>query len=291
MNIPTAFGSDGPALADTGASDYRLEGPAAPEHDYVNVQYAGLRWSVVDTRVMPTTELLGRAEVEVDVLVENTLASTDIRFSERLVRLSTRDGIDLGTGRFVDEGVRLSIAPGETQEVTLQFRTGRERDPMATGLQLVIGEPGRIPARLPLAGTSFDEVTSVFAAVDETPTLLEDPDDPQRQILVTPDAALITIDAGPYRAAEGDQLALVKVIVERTASSETSGFLGTDFWSLDTDIEETKAIMVARTSQPASNADEVTLLFAFDDDASSFALTAGAGTSESASFTLVVPNG
>ena len=119
--------------------------------------------------------------------------------------------------------------------------------------------------------------------------MLEDPENPQRQIVVEPQAATIGINAGPYRAAVGEELAVVKVMVQRSTSPDASGYLDTAYWALLADGEAVAPLLVTRTSQPATNTDEVTLLFAFPTGADELALVAGVGNTDAATFLVVTP--
>ncbi|MEM9134133.1 MAG: hypothetical protein AAF962_11065 [Actinomycetota bacterium] len=289
IGIPQAFGDERTALVDTGADDYALGGPAAPDHDLPSVLHAGVRWSMVATRATPSEGLLSQAVIDVDVLLENTLADTTARIPERSVVLETRAGEVLGTGRFVDETNRLSLGPGETLPLTISFVSGFDADPRAGDLILRIGDAGRTPSLLPLLGEPRAE-EPLFLAIDESAVVLPDPDAADRQIVVAAEAAALTLNAGPYRAAEGEQLVLVTVVVERALATEESTFLDTSYWGFSTDGGIEPAIMVARNAQPATNADEVTLLFAFPEEAGEFDLLAGVGTGDEAPISIVVPN-
>lgn len=290
IGIPQALGEGQSALVDTGAGDYALGGPEPADHDLPSVVHAGVRWSMVETRVTPTDELLGRAVIDVDVLVENTLTGVSARIPERSVALVTKAGETIGTGRLVDQRSRLTVPPGETVALTISFVTGLERDPNPNSLALRIGDPARVPSVLPLVGQPTDEDAPVFVAIDDRAVRLDDPDDAERQIVVAAEAAAFSLNAGPYRAAEGERLALVTAIVERAVSSDEATYLDTSYWGFVSDKGVEPAIMVARTSQPASNADAVILLFAFPDDAEDFGLVVGVGRADETILNVVVPN-
>lgn len=291
IGIPQALGDDSPGLVDTAVSDFPLTGPDLSQEELPTILYGGLLWSVVEVRTTPTEEMLGRSVIDVDIELTNTLSTTELRVSDREVSLVTQDGQVLPDGRFVDAGTRLTVGPGESTSVTYRVLTGHSRNPDPRDLSLVIGESNRIPAAIPLEGDQPENVVPLFVAVDSTPALLEDPDDAQRQIVVEPLAATLGINAGPYRAALGERLALVKVQVQRSTDSETSRFLDTDFWSMTADDVLVAPIVVTRTSQPATNADEITLLFAFPEEVLALALEAGVGGNRSATFALVIPGG
>lgn len=289
VGVPGALGDDGESTGVATASDYPLVGADPSEEAMPSVLHAGVMWSLSAVRITPTDDLLGRAEIEVDVTLTNTLGTTSLRVSDRLVSLKKVDGGDIGNGLFKDAGARVTLEPGETKGITIVFATGYSQDPQPADLTLEIAEPNRVPSSIPLAGTGLEVETPVFMAVDATATALPDPDDTSRQVVVEPQAATLDINAGPYRAAVGEQLALVKVFVQRTTSSESSGYLDTSFWSLRADDADIAPLVVTRTAQPASNADEVTLLFAFSEDTDDLALQAGLGGPEVASFSLVTP--
>ena len=289
IGTPQALGAEGQILANVGASDFPLGGADPSAQPLPSVLYGGMMWSVAETRVTPTAQLLGRAIIEVDVVLTNTLATTRLRVSDRMVTLLSTAGDVIGNGLFEDAGTRITLDPGETRSVTLRFKTGIDRDPDPAALSLQIMESNRIAASIPLVGPQSDYEGSVFAAVDSTPTVLEDPEDPQRQIVVEPRAATIGINAGPYRAAVGEELAVVKVMVQRSTSPDTSGYLDTAYWALLADGEAVAPLLVTRTSQPATNADEVTLLFAFPTGADELALVAAVGNPDAATFVVVTP--
>jgi hypothetical protein len=277
----------------TGASsDFVLVGADPDDEPFPSALYGGLMWSVVEARVTPAPELLVPSRVEVDLNITNTLSETQLRVPDSMVALVALDGSDASDGRFVGGDGRLSISPGDTIEVTATFRVGFSDDPDATELGLRIMEPSRIPVTIPLDGAQPQTEYPVLAAIDTSPAVLTDPDDGQRQIVIEPQAAAIDINAGPYRAADGDLLAIVQVLVQRTASDDTSRFLDTDYWAVQTGDGPIAPILATRTDQPASNADQVTLLFSFPADAAAdpLELVASANSDdESASFPIVLP--
>lgn len=291
ISIPQALGDDSLGLVDTGGSDYALMGLEPSADEQPSALYGGLHWTVTEVRVTPTEELLGHAVIEVDLELTNTLSTLRLRVSDREVVLRTRDDHVITGGRFADSGKRLAIEAGETKSVTYVATTGYDKNPNPRDLALVVGEANRIPATIPLVGNEEPDESSIFVAVDPTPFLLEDPDDAQRQIVVEPVAATLGINAGPYRAALGERLALVKVNVQRSTTLETASFLETGFWSMVADGTQVAPIVVTRTSEPTSNSDEVTLLFAFPESATDLSLAAGIGSAKSGSFDLVIPAG
>jgi len=289
VGVSQALGADGDNLVDTGAADFPLSVADPTDEPLPSALYGGVMWSVVDVRIQSTEVLLDHAVIEVDVSVRNTLTTTPARVSDRLVSLVARTGDVVTDGRYVDAGTRLTLAPGETQDVTIMFKTGFDQDPDPANLSLRISEPNRIPTMIPLVGRAPKGDFPIFLAVESVPTALADPADPQRQIVVEPEAATLNINAGPYRAAEGEQLAVVKVNVQRTATLELASYLEPSYWGLEADGELEASIMVARRFDPEASEDEVTLLFAFSADAEELTLVAAPGTPDAAIFRLVIP--
>jgi hypothetical protein len=288
VGVPRALGDDGGPTEAT-ASDYPLVAADPTEQAAPSALHAGVMWSLSDVRITPTDELLGRARIEVDVSLTNTLATASLRVSDRLVSLQRADGNDISNGVFQGAGTRVALEPGEVKDITIVFTTGYSQNPDPADLTLQIAEPSRVPASIPLAGPGAEGQGPIFMAVDARADTLPDPDNTDRQIVVEPQAATLDVNAGPYRAAVGEKLALVKVFVQRTTASESSGYLDTSFWALEADDAELAPLVVTRTAQPASNADEVTLLFAFAEGTDDLALQAGLGGSEIVSFSLVTP--
>ena len=290
LGATEAFGDD-VAEASSPASDFPLAGPDPTAATNPSTLYGGQMWSLVDSRIEVGEGLLGRAMVDVDVTVENTLGQTQLRVPDSLVRLVHSDGYVQPDGRFVDAGHRLIIEPGESVDVTIRFEFGHLQDPAIGDLAIEIGETNRIAATLALAGSQRPHPYPVFAAVDTDTQSLPDPDDARRQIVVEPSAATVDINAGPYRAAQGEQLAVVKVVVQRTEEAiEGAGYLDESYWAVVTDDGSFTPILVAPTARPATNADEVTLLFAFPEGSKEFQLVAGADSdTDSAKFSIVLP--
>ena len=287
---PEAFGDD-PSTVVNSASDFPLEGTAPEDAPSASALYAGQFWTVNEARAEQVEGLLVRPKVEVDVTVTNTLTATDVRVPDSTVSLVSNSGDMGGEARFVDAGARLTIAPGESVDVTIIFEVAFTQAPSLDDLSLEIGEPNRIPAVIALAGTDSPDDYPIFAAIDSTPVSLTDPDAATRQIVVTASGATFDVNAGSYRAAVGEQLALIKIEVQRTVADPDAGFLENDFWSLETDDGSFDAVFVAQADDlTATNTDELTLLFAFPEGSQGFSLTAGASSTNGASIAVVLPN-
>jgi len=291
IGISEALGDEVTDPADAVAPDFSLTAPDPAEHPFPTVLYGGMLWSVLDVRVTPVEAFLGRAVIDVDLELTNSLSSTRLRVSERELKLIDDDDLVLPQGRFVDVDPRLTIDPGETFALTFRVQTGHDREPDPEDLTLVIGESDRIPELIQLEGDEPAHDAPIPLAVEATPAPMADPDDTTRQIVVELVGASIGINAGPYRAGIDERLAVVKVKIQRASPSETSGFLDVGFWSMSADDAEVAPILVTRTAQVDGNADEVTLLFAFPAYATSFELDAGAGSPSPRSFALVLPSG
>ena len=173
--------------------------------------------------------------------------------------------------------------------MTVRYEVGYTQRPDLRGLALQVAEPNRVPAVIALGSDEATYDYPVFGAVDTSAISLPDPDSATRRIVVEPAAAAVDINAGPYRAASGEELAVGKVSVQRAESNPEAGYLQTGYWALEADGEQVPAIFVARTSEPASNTDEVTLLFAFPEGSDELTVMAAAGSDDAAGFSIVLP--
>jgi len=288
FGINQAFGDDGLPASATIAVEYPLTPPETDSGDDPSALYAGLQWSVIDTRVTPADGFLGRARVDLDLAVTNTLRLTTLRASENELSLVAADGNAVTETHFEDAPTRLSIAPGETARVAVGFDIGFTANPDPSTLSLRIGEPSRTPALIPLAGQPVEAPSPVMAAVDTEPTALADPDHGGRQIVVNPTGARIDVNAGPFRALDGQRVAVVKVNLQRASVQEDSTFLTPDYWSLQSSAGAVAPVLVAKGEETASNANEVTLVFAFPAEATDLNVVA-APHAEAARFPLVLP--
>lgn len=316
LGVNQAFGDDGsPALTGM-AVEYPLAGPNPAAQSKPSALYAGLMVTVTDTRVTPATDFLNRAKVEVDLDVTNTLKLTQLRMPASMLSLVSSDGNVVTRPHFANAGTRLNLDPGQTDSVTVVFAVSFTPNPDPASLTLQIGEINRIPATIPVAGTAAPSDAApgdaapatapagspgdqgavdgaaagpVYAAVDATPSALTDPDNATRQIVVQPEAATVDVNAGPYRAATGERLAVVKVVLQRAAINDDSTFLTPAYWALESSAGSSQAVLAARGAPAASNADEVTLVFDFPADAQNLKLVAAAGRPEATGFALVLP--
>ncbi|MDH4349478.1 MAG: hypothetical protein OEW17_11775 [Gemmatimonadota bacterium] len=288
FGINQAFGDDGLPAAATIAVEYPLTPPETEESDHPSALYAGLQWAVLDTRITPADGFLGRARVDLDLTITNTLRLTTLRASENELSLVAADGNAVTETRFEDAPSRMAIAPGETARVSVGFDVGFTANPDPAALSLRIAEPSRTPALIPLAGQPDDAPAPILAAVDTEPAALADPDHDGRQIVVNPTGARIDVNAGPIRALDGQRVAVVKVNLQRASVKEDSTFLTPDFWSLQSSAGAVAPVLVAKGQETASNANEVTLVFAFPAEATDLNVVA-APQAEVARFPLVLP--
>jgi hypothetical protein len=273
------------------APDFSLTGADPSAEPHPSALYGGVMWSVTEARALPAPELLVPSIVEVDLNLTNTLNETQLRVPDSMLGLVQLDGSAAASGRFVGSGSRLTIEPGETVGVTTSFQVGFTQEPDLAALGLRVVETNRIPATIPLDGPPAGDGYPVAVAIETGPAVLPDPDDASRQIVIEPRAAAIDINAGPYRAAEGARLAVVEILVQRTSSDDTSGFLDTGYWAIQAGGEASEPILVTRADQPAPNADQLTLLFAFPADAvDQLKLVASANSlAGGATFAMAVP--
>jgi hypothetical protein len=290
VNVPQALGDDQIEGQVDAAADFPLTGADPTEHEDPSVVYGGMLWTVTDARAIDAAEgLFERSRIEVDVSMTNTLSAAALRVPDSMVALVAVDGSDAIQGRFVDAGSRLSFGPGEEVDITIDFEVV-DHTPELRDFVLQIAEPNRVPASIQLGSEQEAHDYPVLAAVDASPLATLDPDDSTRQIVVEPVAASIDVNAGPYRAALDEELAVVKVEVQRTESNDDAAYLQNGYWSLEVDGELVPAILVARSAETATNTDEVTLLFAFAAEAEELTVVGAGGTTDQITFSVVEPN-
>ena len=294
-----ALGDDGTESSSSAAANFPVAGVDLDELDIEpDAVYAGAAWSIDDARSAHVDGLLERSMIEVDVTVVNTLDATQVRIPDSVVSLATADESladgAIGEARFVDAGARLTLDPGEQIQVTIDFEVGFTQAPDLADFALRIAEPNRVPVTIPLVGDPGDSSTTVFAAVDTTARSTTDPDDAARQIVIAPIAASVDVNAGPYRAAVGEELAIVQVAVQRAEAGADNGYLQLDYWTLEADGQPVAPILVAPALAVESNEDEVTLVFAFPEGADQLVLVAGGGAGDTGDgaldFAVVLPS-
>ncbi len=290
ISVPQALGDDGASGASDPTADFPSAGFDFSDVDDPSVLYSGALWSVTDSRANAAEGLLARSSVEIDVTITNTLENAQIRVPDSMIALVSTNGDVLTNGRFVDAGARLAIEPGESEAVTIYFEVGFTQRPSLSTLALQIGELNRVPASINLAGAQDASDFPIFAAVDTASLSTVDPDNSSRQLVIEPVAATVDVNAGPYRAAVGEQLAVVKVEVQRTEPDEEAGFLDTGYWALEADGTAVPAIFVEASPTTSSNTDEVTLLFAFPEGTDDLQVVAGVSTDDTVGFAIVLPN-
>ena len=280
---------------DVQASDFPLEGVDVAAHPLPSVVYGGIMWSLEDVRISDAEGLLGRASLEVDLQATNTLAHLPLRASSGLISVTEYlpqtddEASPRSEGRILEIGRRLTLQPDQTERVTVQFEVPFSKTPNKDHLALVFSEPNRIEAILPLDGTIVPTGYPIAAAVDTTPITIPDPDDSSRRIVIEADAASVDVNAGPHRASIDHQLLTIKLTVQRTETLDAPGFAMLEFWTLEHDGEVRSPLVVAKTAQPATNADEITLLFAFPDEAEGLHLVAKGG--ENTPLAIALPRG
>ena len=290
VSAETALGDGFGEAPATVASDFPIQGADPADEPLPSVRYRGLMWSLVGAEVEPAPGLLDATVVDVELEVRNTLSATTLRAADSLVWLAADGSEDGVPARFRDAGTRLTLEPGERQRVVATFSLGRDAGTDPDDLSIEIGEPGRRPARLSLSATASPDVDyPIRLAVDDESIVVDDPDEPARQIVLTVDAAAVDVDAGGYRALVDEHLVTVRVDVQRAAELDDPGFVQSDFWLLDADGEITAPIIVLWGDQPSGNTDEIVLLFSLPAEADDLTLVADPDGPAPARFPLVQP--
>ena len=259
--------------------DSRLDAP---------VIYAATGWSVLGSRLIERADdITSRPIVVAEVLVTNTGTDVTARVRSSDVRLVWPDGHRETVDRFefIDDDQIFSLEPGEALFVTLVFKPNLLENPDLAELALEIGERGRIPATLPLVGPAPDADYPRFGSFDgpamvvPATTTIPDP------IVLTPVLAAIDLNAGHYRAAVGQRVALIEVSVDGGAGVNWSGpHTEPAFWQLA--IGE-QTIAPLRVTTPAD--DTLNVLFVIDAGATEMVLTGGATTADPVSYVIPVP--
>lgn len=294
VGVESAAGSDVPIPP--AEPERRFEvGPPSPADRYPSVSHGGLVWSLTGARVIPRNpdDRLSSPVIAVDVIVANTTPAATLRVREADVRLRWTDGRVDGLTRFdhASSSTGFALQPGETASVTAVFKPTIHVDPTVEELAIELGERGRIPSLLPLSGEVPDTGFPIEALISAEPGILPEPDQPDRQLVISPRTAVIDLESGPFRAAVGDRVGVVVVSVQRAAVTAESAHLQADFWSLLADGEPTSPVRVSRTASPASNEDEVTLVFVLDDEVERLTLLAGAESADPLRYPITVPAG
>lgn len=270
-----------------------LPAASSPSEQYPSVVYAGMVWSLTESRVIPRTEdAFSRPWIVVELLATNIADDGELRVREGDLSIVMDDGSNHPTERLerTASSSRFSVSPGKTKAVTAVFELRTNRDPNPADLQLQIAEPGRIPAFLPLVGEPDEPMYPVEADISDEPATITDPDDPSRQLILVPDSASVDIETGPYRAAMGERLSVIEVSVQRAAVDNDAAYLHPEFWRLDVGTERLTPIRVVRVGQSAVNTDGIKLLFVFVAGPTEMTLTAAANTDNPVAYAITTPD-
>lgn len=270
-----------------------LPASSSPSEQYPSVVYAGMVWSLTESRVIPrTADAFSRPWIVIELLATNITEDADLRVRESDLSIVMNDGSLHPTERLerTASSSRFSVSPGKTKAVTAVFELRTNRDPNPADLQLQIAEPGRIPAFLPLVGEPDEPMYPVEADIEDEPFTITDPDDPSRQLILAPSSAAVDVEEGPYRAAIGERLSVIEVSVQRAAGNDDAAYLYPDFWRLDVGTERLTPIRVVNVGQPEANTDEVKLLFVFVAGPSDMTLTAAANTDNPVAYAITTPD-
>ena len=194
--------------------------PASPSPSATeppSVVYGGLTWSVLEARqVFRENTAEGRPIVIVETVVANAADGVVQRVRDSDLAIVWPDGRRDEVHRFEQlRGVTsFSLTPGEVRELTLVFKPRTNNDPDLTTLTFEIAEAGREPAVLPLIGPAQPPRHPREITFSEPPTAVTVTPDHPGGLMVGPRWAVLDVNAGPYRAAAGEQLVLVDVLVE-----------------------------------------------------------------------------
>ncbi|MFV0260458.1 MAG: hypothetical protein ACK5PP_18650 [Acidimicrobiales bacterium] len=245
--------------------------------------YAGVTWTIGAVSVEPASDLLGKAAVEIDVTLTNTLHQSSVRLSPSIATLVAANGGVATDGRFVSEGRRLVIEPGQTINATLRYVEGFSRNPDPNDLALVVGKPGRELLTLPLTGTPSIPLAQM-ASIGDNPVAVPDPGNPAGSVVVIPESAVITLDAGQFRAAEGEELVVVTTTVQVDPAEAAVG--APEFWALDVDGVDVMPLVVHAERQ-AAGSQRVVILFAVPNAAEMLTLVAAPDSDRPAEYPLI----
>lgn len=185
------------------------------------VQYGAIEWALISSRLIPGVDSpTGKPIVVAEMAVTNTSqdAATRVRSSD--VTLVWPDGLGQEVDRFefIDERKVFSLEPEESILVTLVFKPNVMADPDLVELTLEVGEPGRIPALLPLVGPAAPTDFPIVDVIDSPPGALPAPAAAGDRPAIGLRRLVIDLNAGHYRAAVGQRILTIEASVgERPA--------------------------------------------------------------------------
>ncbi len=265
------------------------------------VTYGATEWTVTSSRLIASAEnASNRPIVVAEVVVGNTseTAATRVRSSDVALVGPEGERVEVDRFEFIDDRRVFSLDPGESLVVTLVFKPNTKTEPDLTELTLTIGEPGRVPAELPLHG-------SVVAPYPISPVTLSVADQPIAVIAGGPgvrpggpneaggvrivaERLTLGLDAGHYRAALGQRVLSIDASVEGMVESfdrtdATSTYLDPSYWKLNADGRPVEPLRVTPT------VGGFTLIFAIADGSTSVVLQSGASGSGEVHTSFDVP--
>ncbi|MEM7325279.1 MAG: hypothetical protein AAF531_19475 [Actinomycetota bacterium] len=265
--------------------------PAAAEQ-YPSLVYGGVTWSILESRLVSgsVTES-NRPIVVVEAVVVNTTTDVTLRVRDSDVALVWPGGRREQVTRFeqLSGATSFSLDPGQPRDLTLVFKPQVNIDPDLAVLALEIAEPGRIPGHLPLLGPA-DPVPYPQSATIEQTVAAESRLGRMPSLMASPLRAVLDINAGPYRAANGQRLVLVDLAIRRPdgAAEPTSpaDHLAREYWRLTIDGRTIAPSRVVQSDGSAVDRETVSLLFVVAAETTDAALVVGAGTEHRAEYTL-----
>ncbi len=270
-----------------------------PEPTGPSVHYAGLRWSLTESRTVP----LSNPETDypiivLELVVANTTVDTPLRVRKGDLAIVWPDGRRDEVDRFehLPSSIGFRVDPGGTLAVTAVFKPRVVAEPDLATMALEIGEEGRIPAVLPLDGPAEPSPFPVVGSIEGDPLIASDPLQPGRWSSISAVAASIDVDAGPYRAAVGDRLLLVTAIADQPTTGATAAdpdHLEPGFWALDAGAVIVRPIEISPTAvdpiDPARSTTEIVLVFVVEPGFTAGELTIDADGPEPTRYGVEIP--
>ncbi|MGH1488732.1 MAG: hypothetical protein ACRBK7_04945 [Acidimicrobiales bacterium] len=260
--------------------------------------YAGVRWSLLEARFVSMDESSdGFPVIIAELELANITDSLERRVRPSDLALIWSDGQQYELNRFdrVSGSSGFSLQPGEVRAVTAVFKPRVLEDPIFDEIALEVAEAGRIPARIPLNGPLPEQMFPIVGSIAADAAVVDDPDRPTGQLVVTPQRVALGLNAGPYRAAHGTRLVLVELSVQRAESNDDATFLQQEFWQLDIDGTSVAPSRVSRrsaagpvgSSSSNSNRDHLTLVFVVAEDFGDVTLRVAPGSAATADYAIV----
>lgn len=234
-----AVGSERAAAIDVAPSNE----PAGP-----SVRYGGLDWAVNEVRTVPRTDdPFSRPVVIVEAVVTNVTGAA-LRIHDADVTLVDPDGRHHPLDRFENtpDSHLVTVDPAGSTAITAVFKPAVATDPWPADYAIEVAEANRTPAviNLGLDPDQGRDQAPVVGRMDLNPVEVEMAG--AGRLVVEPRSAVMTLNAGAYRAARGERVHLIEVTVGNVGATLYEGsrsVFDPGFWSLRTN---TGAVVSAR---------------------------------------------